>query len=146
MLRLNRLASRLAQEVGVNACTDITGFGLLGHASEMAAGSGVALELEAARVPLFDGVLPLVARHRSGGMSSNRSHIGAGVRFGAEVGRDVQDLLFDPQTSGGLLIAVSPDDLPALTTALVLAGVQAPVIGSVVEPDDSGTGALITVV
>jgi selenide,water dikinase len=146
MATLNKAAAGAVRAVaGVHACTDITGFGLLGHATEMASGSGVTLEIQAASVPVFEGVLPLVARHRSGGMSSNRSHFGAGVRFGGEVGRDLQDLLFDPQTSGGLLIAVSPDDLAALTAALVLAGVQAPVIGTVVDRDVSGPGPLVAV-
>ena len=108
MATLNKTAAEtMVRSAGVHACTDITGFGLLGHTCEVAAASGVSVELVAAAVPLIDGVRPLVSRHRSGGMATNRSHFGARVRLAPSVERDLQDLLFDPQTSGGLLISVA---------------------------------------
>jgi selenide,water dikinase len=107
MATLNKAAAEVLQEVsGVHACTDITGFGLLGHATEVAAASGVTLEIRAADVPVIEGVVPLVARSRSGGMATNRAHFAGGVLMGEGPSRDLQDLLYDPQTSGGLLIAI----------------------------------------
>jgi selenide,water dikinase len=147
MTTLNKAAAAALQAAGgTHACTDITGFGLLGHASEMAAGSGVTLEIQAARVPLFDGVLPLVERHRSGGMSSNHSHFGSRIRFAEGLARDLQDLLFDPQTSGGLLVAVAAERASVVTATLALAGVSAAPIGRVSAAAPDGPGLLIEVV
>jgi selenide,water dikinase len=113
----------------VHACTDITGFGLIGHATEMAAASHVTLTLRAAAVPLFAGVLDMVGRNRSGGMASNQEHFASGVEVGGEVSETLLDLLFDPQTSGGLLVAVAQHDAQPLVRALVAAGVSAVQIG-----------------
>jgi selenide,water dikinase len=96
----------------------------------------VAVEIVAAQVPLIEGVQSLVSRHRSGGMATNRTHFGDRVRMGASIPRDLQDLLFDPQTSGGLLIAVSEEAGPALTAALENAGVPVRQIGRVVARTD----------
>jgi selenide,water dikinase len=135
MRTLNKAAAEaLAAAGGVHACTDITGFGLLGHASEAANASGVTLLIEAARVPLFDGVLPLVARNRTGGMVSNRGHFGTLVKVGAGVGDDLADLLYDPQTSGGLLAFIAADRTDAALQALRAAGIDAADIGVAVEP------------
>src|SRR5262249_1201831 len=92
MLTLNRAASEALTTLpagAVHACTDITGFGLGGHGTEMARASGVTLEIELARVPRFDGVLELASRNRSGGMESNEDHFAAGVRLdsGSDRGR-----------------------------------------------------------
>jgi selenide,water dikinase len=108
MRQLNRAAAEALQTLApaaVHACTDITGFGLLGHGAEMAAASGVTLEIEAGRVPTFTGVLAMTRQNRSGGMSSNQEHFNATVSTDSGVDADVQLLLYDPQTSGGLLIA-----------------------------------------
>jgi selenide,water dikinase len=137
MATLNKAAAEvMTARADVHACTDITGFGLLGHVSEVAAASGVAVEIVAAQVPLIEGVQSLVSRHRSGGMATNRTHFGDRVRMGASIPRDLQDLLFDPQTSGGLLIAVSEEAGPALTAALENAGVPVRQIGRVVARTD----------
>jgi selenide,water dikinase len=135
MRTLNRAAAEaLAAGGGVHACTDITGFGLIGHASEVANASGVTVVIDAARVPLFDGVLPLVAGNRAGGMLNNRRHFGGLVAVGAGVGDDLTDLLYDPQTSGGLLAFLAADRADAALQALRDAGVAAVEIGCAVAP------------
>ena len=84
MRTLNKAAAEaIAQRIdGVHACTDITGFGLIGHAMEMAAASGVTIAIERPRSRHSTGVLEMVSRNRSGGMATNREHFGAGVEFG----------------------------------------------------------------
>ena len=132
MRTLNRAAAHvLTQFAGVHACTDITGFGLIGHATEMATASHVTFTIRADAVPLFAGVLDMVSRNRSGGMVSNQEHFGNGVEVGGQVGEILLDLLFDPQTSGGLLIAVAEEDAQPLVGSLLAAGVAAAHIGQV---------------
>jgi selenide,water dikinase len=133
MTTLNRAASEvLAGAHGeVHACTDITGFGLLGHATEMAAGSGVTLVLVAASLPLLPGVLALASRNRSGGLLSNRAHFEAGVRVDPAIGLGLLDVCYDPQTSGGLLAAVAAPARERLVGELAAAGVTAVVVGRV---------------
>jgi selenide,water dikinase len=132
MRRLNRAAAdALAGIAGVHACTDVTGFGLIGHGSEMAVASRVTLNIRASDVPVFDRVVEFARRNRSGGMAANREHFEAIAQIDPRVPEELQDLLFDPQTSGGLLIAL--DQLQADMTLQVLekAGVRAARIGSV---------------
>jgi len=136
MQTLNRAAADVLRDAPpgvVHACTDVTGFGLLGHATEMASASGVTIAIDAARVPLFDGVLAMALTNRSGGMQSNQEHFGAGVQFADGVDPARQALLFDPQTSGGLLIAVASGASAGVEAALAAAGVLAARVG-VVEP------------
>ncbi|TMD58100.1 MAG: selenide, water dikinase SelD [Chloroflexi bacterium] len=112
MVALNRAGSAAAVAAGVRGGTDVTGFGLIGHAYEMAMASGVALRIDSARVPVLPGALKYAERGmRSGGLSRNTEYfLDAGrVRFEAELSPSLQDVLLDPQTSGGLLLAVSPD-------------------------------------
>jgi selenide,water dikinase len=136
MRTLNRAAAEALQPLppgAVHACTDITGFGLIGHASGMAAASGVTLVIHAGKVPVFEGVLSIASRNRSGGMESNQDHFSGFVRTaeGAEpVGADVESLLYDPQTSGGLLIAAGADRADEVEAALRRAGVPAPRVGT----------------
>jgi selenide, water dikinase len=137
MLTLNRAAARalaLAQESNpdaVGSCTDITGFGLLGHGSEIARASGVTLVIESAAVPMFPGVAALVAGNTTGGGHTNRAHFGAGVSFASSVDETTQALLFDPQTSGGLLATIAPEAADAVRDALRSAGVHAWTLGHV---------------
>lgn len=131
MRALNKAAAEALSEVAVHACTDITGFGLLGHASEMAAASGVSLELDAAAVPLIDGVLPLVAGNRPGGLESNRAHFARGIAALSPLAKARLDLFYDPQTSGGLFVSVPKDVAPAAVAALAARGVVATPIGLV---------------
>jgi selenide,water dikinase len=107
MLLLNRHPSHLAREAGVHAVTDVTGFGLLGHAHELANLSGVALVLRAGAVPVLPGALEYARRgFLTGGASRNRQALAEAVRVDSAVPAAVEDLLYDPQTSGGLLMAV----------------------------------------
>jgi selenide,water dikinase len=132
MRALNKSAAGvLAAFDGVHACTDVTGFGLAGHGSEMAAASGVTLAIDAGQIPVIPGVLPMAGENKSGGMSTNREHFGAGILFGPDVTPDLQHVAFDPQTSGGLLIAVDPVQADAVAKALEEAGVLAARIGTV---------------
>ncbi len=124
-------ASVVTRFAGVHACTDITGFGLIGHAMEMAAASRVTLTIRAAAVPLFAGVLDIVSRNRSGGMASNQEHFEGSVELSSQVSETLLDLLYDPQTSGGLLVAVAEQDAQPLVGALLAAGVAAVQIGQV---------------
>lgn len=136
MTALNRLASELMLTVGgVHACTDVTGFGLLGHAAEMIEGAEVGLVIESTRVPFFAGVEQLIkAECGPGGLERNRAYRQQMVdrRPGCPDWR--WDLLFDPQTSGGLLISISPGHAEQLVERLWEAGIgEAAVIGEVTK-------------
>jgi selenide,water dikinase len=110
MARLNRHPSHIVREVGAHALTDVTGFGLLGHASEMAEASGVAFRIEADRVPILGGALEYVAQGAlTGGESRNRHAWQERISFQDDISDELNSVLFDPQTSGGLLIAASPE-------------------------------------
>ena len=137
MRTLNRAAAdalRALPPDAVHACTDITGFGLIGHATEMARASGVAIAIDASRVPIFDGVLAIALRNRSGGMASNEDHFAAGVRVDPSIRAEVLAVLYDPQTSGGLLVAASPAGGAQVEAALRAAGVPAARIGAAAAP------------
>jgi selenide,water dikinase len=124
MLTLNRHASHLAREAGVRAATDVTGFGLLGHLWEMAFRSGVSVELDAAAVPFLEGALECSAMGvHTGGEGRNRDWVALNVSFAEGVDPDVAALLFDPQTSGGLLLGVSARKAKALEAAFARDGV-----------------------
>lgn len=100
-------ASRVMQKVGANGCTDITGFGLLGHAFEMAKGSRVTLQLDSNSVPLLPDVLHLIEQKMlTRGDRNNRLYVGETVRINESVSGEMQSALFDPQTAGGLLISL----------------------------------------
>ena len=135
MRTLNRAAAEavagLAPAVA-HACTDITGFGLAGHAGEMAAASRVTLEIRAADVPVFEGVANIAARNRSGGLASNEDYFGAGVEIRGSVPPAFVPILFDPQTSGGLLVSVADGGADRLQAAFAAAGVDVWSIGRVV--------------
>ena len=132
MRALNRpAADAIATIDGVHACTDITGFGLIGHATEMAIASAVTINLRAADVPVFPGVIEIATRNRSGGMGSNREHFGDGVDMAANLPEAWQDLLYDPQTSGGLLIAIDQLQADMALQVLQAEGLPAARVGSV---------------
>jgi selenide,water dikinase len=132
MVELNRAAAEALMTLpagSVHACTDITGFGFLGHASEMAAASGVTLDVDAGAVPLIPGAVEL-ASNRSGGMTTNERHFVQGVEGLDAVDPTLVALLFDPQTSGGLLAAVDPSVADLAAAALSAAGVAAARVGT----------------
>ena len=141
MRTLNKAAAEaLSRTPGVHACTDITGFGLIGHATEVANASGVSLRIESDRVPVFDGVLGIARQNRSGGMTSNQDHFGSGVEAASAVPEELIDVLYDPQTSGGLLAAVAPESAAEALQALANAGVTAWRLGAVAP---RGTCAIV---
>jgi selenide,water dikinase len=117
----------------VHAMTDVTGFGLIGHAREMALASSVGLRLFAGRVPLLEGAFECVrAGCIPGGLKANREFAECMVGYEDGISDEVKTLLFDPQTAGGLLIAVAAEGADALRQALIAAGVGAVEIGEVV--------------
>ncbi|HUQ88731.1 MAG TPA: selenide, water dikinase SelD, partial [Vicinamibacterales bacterium] len=134
---LNKTAAEIMVKLhGVHACTDITGFGLAGHASEMAAASHVTIEIDSMALPVIPGVLEIAATNRSGGMKTNEEHFGPAIEFltgsGNLLANDARrDILFDPQTSGGLLISVAADSAETLLTNLKTAGIHAVFVGFV---------------
>jgi selenide, water dikinase len=132
-------AAEAMQDAGANACTDITGFGLLGHAYEMARASDVCLVIEAARVPLLPDVLELIAQGMlTRGDKNNRAYVGDTIEIAEHVSREMQSALFDPQTAGGLLISVERSKAEILIGKLK----EAVIIGDVRQR----AGSLIKVV
>jgi selenide, water dikinase len=135
MTTLNKMAAEVitAQgETAVYALTDVTGFGLIGHAREMALASDVSLRLYASRIPLLEGALDCVrAGHIPGGLKANREFAECVVGYEGEIPEDIKTLLFDPQTAGGLLVAVKSEKSANLTRSLITAGVAAVEIGEV---------------
>lgn len=137
MATLNRSASEAMVEVGVNAATDVTGFGLLGHLSEMTLGSGVGALIRLSDVPLLPTTHDLArADVIPGGTRRNQAAIDPLVRWDAAVDPVSQAILCDAQTSGGLLIAVPRERLNALAAALSARGVLAARIGEIVADGD----------
>jgi selenide,water dikinase len=134
MLLSGREAARLMSEAGAHAATDVTGFALLGHAWELARGSGVTLEIDSSSVPLIRGALELAAAGLlTSGDKSNRAYVGEDVTLGEGVSKELAALLFDPQTAGGLLISVARERAPDLLASLRERYPDAAIIGRVVE-------------
>ncbi len=134
MTQLNKTAAEVIAESGaeVHAATDITGFGLIGHAREVALASGVSLRLSAGSVPLLAGARECVrAGFVPGGLKANRDFAECVVEWEGDVDEEIKTLLFDPQTAGGLLISVAANDAAALTRALNQREVAAVEIGEV---------------
>jgi len=137
MARLNRAASDAMLLIGVNACTDVTGFGLLGHLHEMAAASGVSARVRAGAVPMLPDVLELIGQGVvPGGTQTNAAFLEGVVHWAPEVNESVRIALADAQTSGGLLIAVPPERANPLVDALVAAGTQ---VAAVIGELEAGT-------
>ncbi len=123
-----REASKIMQEVEANGCTDITGFGLLGHAYELAKASNVTLEIESAKVPLLPDIIKLIKEKMlTRGDKNNRAYVGETVKFSDNVSKEMQSALFDPQTAGGLLISLGADRADYFTKRIK----ESKVIGSV---------------
>ena len=112
MATLNKYAFEALSGLNISSCTDITGFGFIGHAYEMAKGSGVSLEIYSDRIPIIEG-----AREFAGsgiipmGMYSNKNYVEDDVEVDEDIEEVTEDLLYDPQTSGGLLVAIDEDDV-----------------------------------
>ena len=139
MATLNREASEAMMEVGVNACTDVTGFGLLGHLQPMVEASGLSARIHLSQIPLIEGTRELVqAGVAPGGTHRNLDSIDKVTSWDASITQEDKLLLSDAQTSGGLLIAVPGDKLPQLIESLSGRGVaEMAVVGELVERDDA---------
>ena len=124
MTTLNKVAAEVASRFDVHSVTDITGFGLIGHAREMALGAGVSLRIRAAAVPLLPGAAECVEKgFVPGGLNANRDFAECVVHFADAVPKTIRTLLFDPQTAGGLLISLPADEADRLINGLQAAGV-----------------------
>ena len=135
MAELNAAAAQAMLRYNVNAATDITGFGLAGHGVKMADGGGVTLRIEESDLPLMQGVLELCrAKMIPGGGRRNREFFGPRVKIPEEVADEMAEIIFDPQTSGGLLIAAPERDAYSLLADLQRGGNgDAAIIGRVIE-------------
>jgi selenide,water dikinase len=135
MTTLNKRAAEVIQESGfrVHAMTDVTGFGLIGHAREMALASDVGLRFFSKRIPVLPGALDCIrAGYIPGGLKNNRDFAECCVEYEQEIAEYLKALLFDPQTAGGLLISVAAKDSARLTDSLKSAEIPATEIGAVV--------------
>ncbi len=123
MTRLNAAACRLMLEHGVHACTDITGFGVLGHTLEMAEGSAMGIRLSSSRIPYYEESLDLIRKGTGTGVTRCNLRLVEGkLRVQGMLPEELLTLLADPQTSGGLLMAVPPESADALLSALLSTG------------------------
>ncbi len=126
MVALNDRAAAVMKAFPVHACSDVTGFGLLGHAYEMASGSAVTIVLDASALPLLPGAKRLARMGQiTGGCARNRDYLKDKTEVGGTVGRGLVEIAFDPQTSGGLLIAIPAGRADALVRRLHAGGVPA---------------------
>jgi selenide, water dikinase len=139
MTMLNAAAASAMLKYDVHAATDVTGFGLMGHALKMAEGSGVTIIFEESDLPLLPGVIELVrAEMIPGGGTRNREFYGPQMKIADEVADEMAEIAFDPQTSGGLLIAVPSEEATALLAELQSSNHRdAAIIGRVVERTES---------
>ncbi len=136
MTALNKYARDAARGADVHACTDITGFGLIGHAAEMAEGSGKTVEFFAGALPLLPHALEMAEMGMiPGGTYQNRDYIGDRVSIGARVPLPLCDILFDPQTSGGLLLSVAAEGAEALLAKIRAVCPEAAIVGWVLARD-----------
>jgi len=138
MSTLNRAAAEALTELPVNACTDITGFGLLGHLKEMAQGSGVNVEISADSVPVLEAAKEFItANVIPGGTLNNMEYVADVVTWSPEISRTLRTLLCDAQTSGGLLISVPAEHSEKATETLLAKGVKAAkIVGQVTGLSD----------
>jgi selenide,water dikinase len=140
MKMLNRRAAELIQQIGVHACTDITGFALLGHGSEVAEKSGVQLRFYIDELPFLEGATGYAEQWLfPGGTCRNEEAYQHGVTFGPGISEEMQQLLYTPETSGGLLVSVSPDKVDALTELFAQEGHPCWVVGEATK----GAGILV---
>ena len=137
MRQLNRRAAEISLRFAVDSMTDITGFGLIGHSVEVAKASHVSIRIDHAKLPLLPGALDYSrAGFCAGGLTTNREFFGPHVYIAESVPPEVQNVLFDPQTSGGLLIFCQAQDAGALLADLHAANIDAVEIGSTAARGD----------
>lgn len=134
MMRLNRHSSHLALLFGAHACTDVTGFGILGHALEMAESSRMRVRLRMSDLPLLPGTRECIAQQAfAGGLWRNRDYVLPHIHFAESITTDDKMILFDPETSGGLLIALEPDRARQYVEQATVDGLSAWIVGEVIE-------------
>jgi selenide,water dikinase len=134
MLTAGDKGASMMREFGVKGGTDVTGFGLLGHALEMAQASGVTFEIESSSVPIIEGTLELAGRGLvTGGGKLNREFVGENALLSKSIDDDMVSLLFDPQTAGGLLISIPQESSGAFVSRLQQDYPSTTIIGRVVE-------------
>lgn len=144
MAHLNRNASEAALAAGARAATDVTGYGLTGHLGNVLHASGASARIEAASVPVLDGVVALAeAGHVPGGTRRNLRDAADAVSYEGEVADVTRTVLADAQTSGGLIIACPPDRRPALLRELVERGEQGAVVGKVTAAPTGSAGRIV---
>lgn len=139
MRALNRDAAEVLAAASPHAVTDITGFGLLGHAREMARASGVRVSLSAAALPLLPGALGYAAEYRPQGLRDNREFVSPAVEFAAPLEENLSALLYDPQTSGGLLVALAADAAAGVLAQLREVAPATARVGQVLPARENGT-------
>ena len=139
MVALNKVASRMARTFGVHACSDVTGFGLLGHAAEMAMGSGITLALDSSALPIIPGAMKLAGRgFLTGGCRRNRAYLEDKVVVSPSIEPELTEIAFDPQTSGGLIVALERRAAARLVTRLRSSGiVSAAIVGRATKKRDA---------
>ena len=147
MLTPGKYAAEAMREFDVKGATDVTGFALLGHAWEMACASKVTIEIDAKNVPLLEGALELaVAGMLTSGDKTNREYVGSDISVASTVDENLLKLMFDPQTAGGMLIAVDNEKAAALLNSLKTNYPRAQAIGRVLEPADHGRQVSVSVI
>jgi selenide,water dikinase len=144
MSMLNAKAASVMLRYSVHACTDVTGFSLMGHSCEMAMGSGMTIRLQATALPLLPGARRLALEgYITGGCKRNRTYLADKVQVVASVPQDINEVAFDPQTSGGLLIAVPAYEVERFTRDLLAEGVLAAAVIGEVVPHGEGWVELV---
>jgi selenide,water dikinase len=135
MATLNKTASEIMTQFEVHSCTDITGFGFIGHTWQLAQNSGVGIKIKSASIPFFPEVKEFTVKgFLPGGLTRNRDYYGDKTNFATGIPDFIKDVLFDPQTSGGLLIVAGPDTAGRLLKKLLEKGVaDSTIVGEVVE-------------
>jgi selenide, water dikinase len=137
MISLNNAASVVMRSVPAHACSDVTGFGLLGHAQEMAAGSSVTIVLEAAKLPLLRSARRLAEQgFLTGGCKRNRAYLNDKITVDRSIAKGLVEVAFDPQTSGGLLIALPESQASGVIADMHSRGVTAAIVGHATAPQD----------
>ena len=137
MTTLNKTAAELMIEMGAHACTDITGFGLIGHASHLIQEGETGIEFDFSAIPFFAGVMELSRKEiYPGGLGRNRDFYTPQVEFKGRIPEYKRNMLFDPQTSGGLLIALPPAKAAVLVEKLQKNKINAAIIGKVIKDTD----------
>lgn len=143
MCELNRIPAALSKNLAVHACTDVTGFGLLGHGVEMIVGTGCGMRIETSILPVFEGVIEYCTMGLlPGGLHRNRKHFEPRLRVSEDTPPHFVDIVCDPQTSGGLLFSISEGDAEILVAMLADQGIRATIIGEVVS-DNQETISLV---